>query len=139
MTPFGPFQPAVFAFAAGLALVWTAAIALRLRRDERSHSWELFGALAAAQAVAEWIGLVTAADSNATPVWLRLGLSTAAFLALIEFGRRELRGKYPTLHKPWVYAPLIAVIALKIALKGSEGLEAVCCYVLAPFGGFLAA
>jgi hypothetical protein len=139
MTPFGPFQPVVFAFAAGLALVWTAAIVLRLRRDERSLGWELFAVFAAAQAVAEWIGLATAAEPNPATVWLQLGFSTAAFLALIEFGRRELRGKHPMLQKPWVYALLVAAAAFKTAVKGSEGLEAVCCYVFAPLGGLLAA
>jgi hypothetical protein len=60
-------------------------------------------------------------------------------LALVEFGRRELRGKYRTLQKPWVYALLIAAAAVKLALAGAEGLEAVSCYVAAPLGGLLAA
>jgi hypothetical protein len=69
---------------------------------------------------------------------VQLGLAAAGFAALVEFGRRELRAQYRTLEKPWVYVPLIAAVAFKMALKGAEGLEAVCCYVIAPLGGLLA-
>jgi hypothetical protein len=140
MAPFGFLPPAVFAFTAGISLVWGAAIALRMRRDERALGWPFLAAFAVALGVAEFCALAATGDSIATPLGLvQLGLAAAGFLALVEFGRRELRSRYQSLKKPWVYAVLVIAAAIKIALAGPAGLEAVCAYVFAPLGGFLAA
>jgi hypothetical protein len=129
-----------FAFVAGMALIWTAALAYRMRRDERALGWTLLALFAAVLGAAELCTLAAAGNSSATPLRLvQLGLSAAGFLALVEFGRRELRSRYHSLKKPWVYAVLVAAAAIKFALAGSAGLEAVCAYVFAPLGGFLAA
>jgi hypothetical protein len=110
-----------------------------MRRGERGMGWTLLASFAGALGVAALCGLA-AGGSIAVPLRLaQLGLCAAGLLALVEFGRRELRVRFHTLKKPWVYAVLAAAAAVKFALAGFAGLEAVCAYVLAPFGGFLAA
>jgi hypothetical protein len=132
--------PSVFAFIAGIALIWAAAIALRMRRDGRALGWPLLALFAAALGAAELGALATTGASIAPPLRLvQLGLAAAGFFALVEFGRRELRSRYQSLKQPWVYAVLVAAAAIKFALAGAAGLEAVCAYVFAPLGGFLAA
>jgi MFS family permease len=140
MTSPGFFQPAVFAFATAMALIWAAVIAHRIRRDERTIGWALLAAFAGALGAAALCGLMAAVGSSIAPLRLaQLGLAAGGFLALVEFGRRELRGRFRTLKKPWIYAVLVAAAVIKFALAGSAGLVAVCAYVLAPLGGFLAA
>jgi hypothetical protein len=136
----GVLQPAVFGFATAMALIWAAAIALRMRRDERGIAWTLLASFAGALAAAALCGVFAGGGTSNLPLRLaQLGLAAGGFLALVEFGRRELRGRFRTLNKPWVYAVLAAAAAIKFAIAGTAGLEAVCAYVFAPFGGFLAA
>lgn len=140
MTPSFFFQPSVFGFATAMALIWAAAIALRMRRDERGIGWILLASFTGALAAAALCGLIAGVGLSLAPLRLaQLGLAAAGFLVLVEFGRRELRGRFHTLKKPWVYAVLAAAAAIKFAIAGTAGLEAVCAYVFAPFGGFLAA
>jgi hypothetical protein len=139
MTPFGLFEPTAFAFTAGMALLWAAAIALRMRRDERSLRWPFLASFAAAVGLAELCALATTGDSSTLLGLPQLALSAAGLLALVEFGRRELAGRYDTLKKPWIYVLLAVAAAIKFALAGLAGLEAVCASVFAPLAGFLAA
>jgi hypothetical protein len=128
------------AFAAGMALAWTAAIAHRIERNERAVGWTLFAYSAAALGFAEFFALLTVGDSAAELLrFAQLGLACAGWILLIEFGRRELGSRYQTLKQPWVYAVLVGAAAIKFALAGAAGLEAVSAYVFAPLGGLLAA
>jgi hypothetical protein len=128
----------VFAFTAGIALVWVAAIAIRMRRDKRALGWIFLAVFAAALGAAQLIGLAIAGAPSTAVRLGQLVVSAAGFFALVEFGRCELRDRFSTLRMPWVYAVLVAAAAIKFALAGLAGLETVCCYGFAPLGGLLA-
>ena len=140
MSSFALFQPAMMAFAGGLAFLWTAGIALRLARASQTPAWRWFALFALMQALAQWSLLAAIDDSRAALVSHgSLVLSAVSFLALIECGRRGIKRQNKQLLASWVYAPVVAVTALILATSGLGGVDTAVRYALAIPGGVLAA
>ncbi|MEX2138791.1 MAG: hypothetical protein WD894_05985 [Pirellulales bacterium] len=139
MSSFALFQPAIVAFICGLALVWAGLMALRLAHGPEPSRWRLFALFALAQALAQW-SLIAGSDSQAALIGhLSHALSAASFLALIECGRQGFERQGKRRLKPWLYAPVIAVAAIILAISGSTNVGPAVRYGLALPGGVLAA
>ncbi len=138
---FALVQPAALLFVCGLALVWTSGLAFQVARGARRTSSSWFAAFALAQGLAQWLLLVASRGGPASDLLssISLALSGASFLALLEYGRREFRGRDSALPGAWVYGILAAIAVIAILTGGMNGVRAVVRYELALVGGCLAA
>ena len=123
----------------GLAYILMAAVCVPLRRDDTQNlSWGYFGLFGLLLGSVAWMNLIAISFSdNAFQFYLRMILMSAAFVCLIEFGRRGI----PVLNKRWgiwIYIPLLLFAASGL-LGDEETLKITPRYALGFVGGIFAA
>ena len=127
-------------FIYGLSFMLLAVWALMLDGWDRNLPWRWLAAFGLLHGLNEWLDLLTLSlGDTLTFQWVRLGLMTASFLPLVEFGRRGLARQGIKALGAWLYFyfPLLALTALG-AWAGMSGLNAASRYALALPGGLLA-
>jgi hypothetical protein len=140
MSSLALFQPVVVAFLCGLALFWVGGLALRLARGSHSANWRLLGLFAMLQALAQWSVLSAGDDSRIIfGNRISLALSAVSFLALMEWGRREVKRQSDRKLPSWIYGLAAATATLIVAVNGTSGIGTAVGYALAAPGGVLAA
>lgn len=124
----------------GLAFVMLAVICAALVRQKTSAlPWRWLGVFGGLHGLGEWIGIFTmgyAASSSLETV--RISMSTASFLFLLEFGLGGLALNNKATRARYLYVPLLLLTALG-GLKGLQGIDAAARYTFGLAGGLLAA
>jgi hypothetical protein len=131
-------QPVAVAFIAAIALAWTATLAYRLSRAAASGEWLLFAAFSGLLGASAFVGVFYNAGIGGVARWLNLFLASASYLALIEFGRRQVSYRSNKRLRPWVYLPLAGIAALLAAVRGLAGIDLAIRFVLAGAAGAFA-
>ena len=129
-------QPDYISFFEALAMALLAGVACALRRwlpDRLPWSWLALFAVgsAADKCLAVW------PPTTALQV-VRLAAAATAFLSLVEFGRRGLGRTGRVALGPWIYVPLLLLVAPGALAGRIDTLQATCRYALGVPGGLLA-
>jgi hypothetical protein len=116
----------------GLAFILLGATCIALARGSAGGKpWGVLGFFALAHGAGEWLDL-TALVVGDTPVFavLRTALMTGSFVLLLEFARRTAIGLGLRLPGPWLYVPLLAMVAATGAIAGLNAAGIVARYTL---------
>jgi diguanylate cyclase (GGDEF)-like protein len=141
MTPFLSTQLDFILFFYGLAFILLGATCLAIARiGIREEAWIVLGLFGFVHGGSEWLDLtaMVVSDSPAFAA-LRLMVMTASFVLLMEFGRREAIRFGWNAPGPWVYVPLLALVAAGANLDGINAAGAFARYIFGFFGAMAVA
>jgi hypothetical protein len=125
-------------FVFGLPFFMLAYQAAKLqRRPNTSAPWFFLIWFGLGYGLAEWLAIFAPEPTGPTALrLLRSAIMATSLLALLEFGRGQVKIYGRLLPRAWVFLPLI-LLALTGAIKGSSGLDVTCRYALGIPGGVL--
>jgi hypothetical protein len=138
MTAYDLFQPAVWAFAGGLTLLFVGGLACRLARTSHHVLWNYLASFGVLQGLAQWCKLALAVEDAALVGYLYLLLSAVSYVGLMEYARREIQRHGQRLLNPWWYGAVIAIVVLTLVTAGEGRFDAAVRYGLAIPAGIVA-
>jgi diguanylate cyclase (GGDEF)-like protein len=120
----------------GLAFILFGATCLAIARiDGREESWILLGLFGFLHGGGEWLDLTALVISDSPTFQLaRTLIMTASFVALMEFARRESIRLGLKMPGPWLYVPLLSLVALGGAIDGLNAAGTFARYIFGFFG-----
>lgn len=121
----------------GLAFLLLGATSWAIsRRRPDELSWKMLAAFGLIHGVGEWLDLgALILGDRPTYVAVRIGVMTASFVFLAEFGRLQLGGLAP---RRWVYLPVIGLVVVTGHLAGPTEAGIASRYTLGLFGSLAA-
>ncbi|ADH88502.1 diguanylate cyclase [Ancylobacter novellus DSM 506] len=121
----------------GLAFLLLGATSWAIsRRRPDELSWKMLAAFGLIHGVGEWLDLgALILGDRPTYAAVRIGVMTASFVFLAEFGRLQLGGLAP---RRWVYLPVIGLVVVTGHLAGPTEAGIASRYTLGLFGSLAA-
>ncbi|MDI1346173.1 MAG: diguanylate cyclase [Pseudolabrys sp.] len=115
----------------GLAFILLGSVCFAIARGGQGMPWAVLGLFAYVHGVGEWLDL-TALVAGDAPAFAtgRTALMTGSFLLLLEFARLEAARIELKVPGRWIYAPLIALVALGGMIGGLNVTNALARYAI---------